>query len=1267
MPVSNSYFFRKTGEHYIKENINHTNKKISKIKSHLYLHTRPVGIKHKGTIALVVLVSLLVGVSQAKADHPVPKSAQYRSGVNSLSPGAGGYAIAQKQNLGTQENEDLYVSFDKRIQQVGNVKENSQYPGKVKKKKPEYLSDEMNEVYRDVREDSYFNIYSKQKFKIYKTINSLKKIYIEEFPDILRFASDQMKKAIFNKTGLQVDPDKIFFHHFTSAENDPHAITGWRHDVSKPVESWSVTECLLRNFPADARDNMDVVDQMAGIYRVAENEANSFGAENQVPIKPSTIAKIVIEKDFFSSYIDKLSRYWQTDLQDMMNLYIFIQGLVNVNSDTATHDFYLKAFNLLPDTDQQVKKYIFDINGYLSTDMVVLTHNQAPYFAVYMPRNVNKFIKFGSLYEMKIWFSTACADTKKRDEIAGYFSLKDRADGYFFIGVDSWLKLLVAQQNDAVPLDKIWQSGHEVTGTLLESLSARQERRAMDDADSLIKSNAEVRVDMAIKYFSVVDMVLPNSVTPFVTLGLGIEKMLNGDTQTEREAGIQVVIGESINIALMAFSHVLEGGLPTYAGQDLSRAQLGLGGSHASVSSVMQDEYVSVRNHPAAVELRVSGAEKFAAKTLPVPTDVVVEANIDPHELARIDDNNVSQSRVSQTTLSRADHRGIRFDDLGNGFIILRDKIYRLTPTGDQRIYFIGEELEQGLIYLNNSNSWKMVDYQRRKSGMFLSSCRAKRNVDSLAHYCLRVSSRVKKILDKNIDYSIKYSDFSRELTLDPTKNIYFDDVNKTQYLRYGDRFFRLREERNGYAIYGATPTSSQQKLLHVVSTDGKTLNYLSMRIEQVWEILQVAKMSFKPFKLKSLYPLDNDEINALEQFKHTSGYYVNQFMRKDMLTENEPLTIKKQWAAQINNLHSALTKIVPQRCTTRKLGIIAERDFFKIKTNDLFETSGFTLSSIKKKNAYQIKAIHEDDFIEVEYEFNLIKNGYPINYQAKDWSDTQILIPDGCFFKVDRVTDHTIVLSEIESRVTLPVGAKVSKINIGTPDLARYRLDRERIMMLEFLKLDIKKQKYSAAYIEKYSPMLMDFAKQQIDFPAIETYSEAGSDFVNNWLRFGIDSTNDVSVTARTETQIMLGEYANLKDFVFPVYRAVYCPPEVYGGLIVEGDVIMDKGFMSSSALPLNSLEWENSWSKNQAAHVHDVPVIFIVDSQVGKKIASTHLLLDHILIPPKTLLKVESISAESDASGREVRVVCLSQGQPVEAVKNIYSGALMPNGAAH
>src|SRR5471030_2916730 len=82
---------------------------------------------------------------------------------------------------------------------------------------------------------------------------------------------------------------------------------------------------------------------------------------------------------------------------------------------------------------------------------------------------------------------------------------------------------------------------------------------------------------------------------------------------------------------------------------------------------------------------------------------------------------------------------------------------------------------------------------------------------------------------------------------------------------------------------------------------------------------------------------------------------------------------------------------------------------------------------------------------------------------------------------------------------------------------------------------------------------------------------------------------------------------------------------------------------------------------------YVHDVPVIFIVDSQVGKKIASTHLLLDHILIPPKTLLKVESISAVSDASGREVSVVCLSQGQPVEAVKNIYSGALMPNGAAH
>ncbi|MEA9390299.1 DUF6543 domain-containing protein [Acerihabitans sp. TG2] len=1254
----------------MKNNINHNNKKNKK-KSQPCNQHKTLFTKQKGALALLVLTSLLIGVSQAKANSPVLRSTQYPPGTHGLTPvaRADGYPQAQGRNLGTRGHVGQHVSFDNRIQQVGNVQKNSHYPVEMKKKKTEYISDEMNEVYRNVQENTYFINYAKQKFKIISTVNSLKKRYSEDFPDILRFAAAQMKQAIFNKTGLWVDPDKIFFHHFTSAENDPHAITGWRHDVSKPVESWTVTECLLKNFPADARDNMDVVDQMAGIYRVAENEVNSFGAENQVPIKPSTIANIVIEKDFFGSYIEKLSRYWQTDLQDMMNLYVFIQGLIKVNHDSEIYDFYLKAFNLIPDTDRQVKKYIFDINGYLATDMLVLTHNSAPYVAVYMPRSVNKLIKFDSLYEMKIWFSKSCADTKKSDEIAGYFSLKDRQDGFFFIGVDSWLKLLVGQKNDAGYLNKIWRNKHEVTGTVLEFLSARQELRAMDDADSLIKSNDEVRVDMAIRYFSVVDMMLPNPVTPFVTLGLGIEKMLNGDTPTDRQAGNQVVIGESINIALMAFSSVIEGRLPTYDEHDLSRAQLGIGGPDTSVSSVMQDAYLSARNHPAAVDSRVSHAEKFAAETapVPVPADILGDANIDPVELARIDDKKVSQSRVSLAALTRVDIRGIHFDDLGNSFIVFAGKIYRLTPTGEQPIYFIGEELEQGLIYLKKSKSWKMVDYQQRKTGIFTSPCRVKRNVGPRAHYCLRVSSRVKKILDKNIDFSINYADFSRKLTLDPSKNIYFDDVNKTQYLRYGDRFFRLREERDGYAIYGATPASSKQKLLHVVSTDGKTLNYLSMRIEQVWEILQVAKMSFKPFKLKTLYPLNNDEINTLEQFKHTSGYYVNQFMLKSVSAENEPLTIKKQWAAQINNLHSALTKIVPQRCTTRKLGIIAERDFLQIKTNDFFETSGFTLASIKKKKAYQIRIMHEDDFIEVEYEFNLIKKGYPINHQAKDWSDTEILIPDGCLFKVDSVTEHTIVLSETEGRAALPVGTDVRKINVGTPDVAAFRLDRERIMMLELLKSDRKKQKYSAAYIEKYSPMLMDFAKQQTDFPAIEAYSEAGSDFVNNWLRFGIDSTDDVSVTASTEAQIMLGEYANLKDYIFPVYRAVYCPPEVYGGLIVEGDVIMDKGFMSASALPLNSLEWENSWSKNQAAHVRDVPVIFIVDRKVGKKIASTHLLLDHILIPPKTLLKVERISAVSDASGREVSVVCLSQGKRAGPVKNIYSGALMPNGPAH
>ncbi len=1263
MPVSNGCFLSKVGEYHTKNNSNANKAKINKRRSSRYIQGKNINHKIKGTIALMVLVSLIVNVSQAHADFSVRMANPHPHNVRDVTGHAGGFDNAKGAAFGILVEKDRYVPFANKMRRVDNIKRHHPSYDKSQIIRSTESFSKKSEVVEEPFENKYFEKYAIQKWKITETIKSLKQRYIENFPDIINFAALQMKQAIFNKTGLRLDPDKIYFHHFTSAQNDPTAITGWRHDLSKPVESWTVTECLLKNFPADARDNMDVVDQMTGIYRVPADGADSFGGENQVAIKPSTVAGIVIELDFFDSYINKLARYWKTRFQDMMNLYVFLQGLVSVNDDVKMHDFYLKAFSIINDSHREVKKYLFDINGYLSTDMIILTPSDSSFLAVYMPRSDQKLLKFKGADEIRAWFASACADVNRRDEMAGYFSLKDRQDGLFYIGVDSWLTLLADVHNHDDELEKIGLSQHEVTDTLIEFLSARQQSRAMEDADCLIKSNAEVRLDMALRYFSVVDMVLPNPITPFVSLGLGIEKMLNADTETDRRTGAKVVIGESINIALMAFCSVIESRLPMYSENDLSSLHQPLAGdSLTSVSTGMRQEYLSISNNPKFFNSVQTQASKFFLKTPTADRTVMRNANMNPLELVRIENKQISQSRISQQRLLYVDNRGIYADEQGYLVILLKDKIYRLTSTDNAQLFFVGEQLEQGIIFSRKTKNWKMVDYQRKKSSGLSSLCRARRDVLSSGQYCLRFSERVKNSLDKNMHFGLNFKEFSQRLIFDVARNVYVDKTDKMEYLLYGDKLFLMKEEPNGYAIYGISPPHGEQKIMHVIPNKGKHIHYLSTRIEQLWETLKVAKMSLKPLTMKSRHALNIDEINAIEELKRTSSYPVNQYLLKGDPAGYESGAMKIKLAEQIKNVRSALTKLGAHKCTARKLGIITESDFQKLKTNDIFENAGFAIASTKQITAYKIKLINEKNIREVEYEFHLVNNGYPISHQASRWYDTEILIPDGCFFNIIKVNDHTIVLAERESPAIFPIDAVVRKLNFGTPDLAPYRLEREKIMMFDFLKSDINKAKYSSVYMEKYTPMLKELALHQIGLPAIEAYSEAGSDFVNRWLRFGIDSVNEMSVKASAEARAMLLEYSNLKDFTHPVYRAVYCPPGVYGGLIKEGDVIMDQGFMSASALPLNSLEWKTGWSKG-VSHPRDVPVIFIIDSQVGKKIASTHLLLDHIIIRPRTPCKVESISSVLDAKGQQVSVVCLSQGEDGEGVKDIYSGAMVPN----
>lgn len=1230
MPIINNLYVRHIGEFNNKsKKYSNTDKKNNAILRRCAKYPGNTQ-RRKDAVALLSLLFLLTCVSQVRADCRVyPGNSPSRR--NEMSRGYGERSFQHNLHCGNYP----YPAY--------GVKDNRAKKG----------VDATNRI-----KNFSLNDYSVRKWNISETVDSLKQHYNEYFPDVKRIAKLKMQQAIFAETGQCYDPDAIFFHHFDSAENDATSVTGWRHDKTRPVESRTVTECLLSNFPADARDNMDVVDQMTGIYCVSADVTTSFGGENQVPIKPSLIAKIVIELDFYNLYKKQLTAYWQTKTQDMVNLFIMMQGLANMSANDEMQTFYLTAFGIIANHQGDVNKYVFDINGYLSTDMLVLTKRDAESIDLYMPRSTPKFIRFNHLAAMKTWIVEACGDERRREDIANYFSIEDRQDGFFYDGVDSWLRRLVEAKSHPELMEKIWREQQETSDEVFEFLSARQQARAYADADSLIKSNAEVRLDMAIRYFSVVDMFLPNPLTPVINLGLGIDKMVEGDTENDRRAGAAVAFSEGVNLLQMAFCSVIESRLSPAREQQIvlpSGAS-----SHLSLTDGMQSAYLSLRNDQNIVRARTISFKKLSKKpSLHRENQPGGGVLLNAAELNRLNRMGVSQSFVDIGRLSYADWRGILYDSNGESYIALERKVYRLTPTSDNNIFFLGQQREQGIIYLTKVQRWKVINYQQEKIE-FTMSCRTSRSLGPLAqHYCLRLSSRLSKILDEHIASGLHFNDVESMPTLHIKSNLFVSTNKLVKYIRYRNKFFIAEARGQGYVIYGYTSESGKYKIVHTVLNGEKPVHHLTTRIEHLWEFFRLARLSLRPIKMNFKDELNSLELKALEEYQRQMPNALNLYMSLGMPADFGSPVMRKLWMEMINGIRTALTKLKPVSCTTRKIGIISEQDRRSLRLNDILETPGFILTSINKNAAYQIEPMVDIGHVGIEFEFHLVKKGYPINSRANQWSDSRVMIPENSFFKVVRVEDHSVVLAEIESILVELANYPVKKMNFGIPDIAAFRLEREKNRMVSLLKNDVATKPLSSPEMNHYTEILAALARRQVQSAVVEDFSEAGSDFINDWLRFGIDGVNEASVRASAEARRMLRDYQGLEDYNQPVYRSVYCPPGVYGDLVKEGDIVMDKGFMSASALPVNSIAWRESWSKHRAGSPADEAVMLIVDSNAPKKVASTHLLIDHIIIPPDTRLIVQSITPILDFAGRQVTIVCLSLGEKKGVVKDLYSGA--------
>lgn len=135
------------------------------------------------------------------------------------------------------------------------------------------------------------------------------------------------------------------------------------------------------------------------------------------------------------------------------------------------------------------------------------------------------------------------------------------------------------------------------------------------------------------------------------------------------------------------------------------------------------------------------------------------------------------------------------------------------------------------------------------------------------------------------------------------------------------------------------------------------------------------------------------------------------------------------------------------------------------------------------------------------------------------------------------------------------------------------------------------------------------------------------------------------------------------LADYKDVAYRAISVNKNIYSDKIRKGDIVKDKGYMSASVNVFNSRKWAEEWAAGDTYNPEQEINIFVLDNTVTKKVASTSVLADHLIVSPELEFEVTDISLIPGLETNEsqpLKIITLSS--PIYAdkykIKNIHSG---------
>ena len=394
------------------------------------------------------------------------------------------------------------------------------------------------------------------------TLKIIAAAVVQTCPGLYDTAHQIASELLVRKGIPDVDPDRVYFHRFNTAQSSSQSFTGWEHTGEKPYESLTLTQLMIHRFRATDQDNADLLDLYDGFY-TGGPEAEYFDHRNEVRLHGNEVLEDFWNIDFSSRYEEKLTAFWNRHADDFrtlakcnfLNLAVQalelkqlsgsdFQWIVGAVIGPVTWPVTLAMLQSPHDASSDVRA--FDIAGHVASNLLRIVAPDGRQI-LYLPGAAPAFVLMETPADMHWWALEQMNEASRREALLSHFTLADRQQ--ITEGLTHLMNQLVGTWGRA-DHHLINQQDREISGDAFRWLGESTRTAMFAEASLSLTSNRDLRKKLWIGYLSAGlkvfgpmaavgwPVALPVIGASIASMGLNIDQAVNGKTASDRKAGV---------------------------------------------------------------------------------------------------------------------------------------------------------------------------------------------------------------------------------------------------------------------------------------------------------------------------------------------------------------------------------------------------------------------------------------------------------------------------------------------------------------------------------------------------------------------------------------------------------------------------------------------------------------------------------------------------------------------------------------------------------